>query len=353
MRSVNKFFYKITHWETWHYLAKYIPISPVWFWYCLRSRSFWFFTTSNPTLTFGGFEGESKSEMYAQLPPGSFPESLLVKPGLAFSELKTQISASEIKLPFIVKPDVGMMGFLFRKIETLPELETYHQLMSVPYYVQALAGYPIEVSVFYYRMPGSASGTITGFLKKEFFHVKGDGVSTLKQLISDHPTARFRTEELFGKHATNLESVIPAEEEYILSPSLNLSRGSKLVSMEQEKDAKLLSVFDGLSNYSKNFFYGRYDIKCSSIEDLKLGKNFTILEFNGSGAEPHHIYGNGYNLFQAYGIVISHWKVLFEISRQNRKNGIEVWSFSKGMKFLYNAKKHFKILKNLDINHQV
>ncbi len=38
MRSLQKFGYKITHWETWHYLAKYIPISPVWFWYCLRSR---------------------------------------------------------------------------------------------------------------------------------------------------------------------------------------------------------------------------------------------------------------------------------------------------------------------------
>ena len=27
-----------------------------------------------------------------------------------------------------------------------------------------------------------------------------------------------------------------------------------------------------------------------SIEDLKNGKNFSILEFNGCGAEPNHIY---------------------------------------------------------------
>ena len=57
--------YKITHWENWNYQLKYIPIGPVWIWYCIRSRNPWFFTASNPTLTFGGFEGEGKKEFIA------------------------------------------------------------------------------------------------------------------------------------------------------------------------------------------------------------------------------------------------------------------------------------------------
>ena len=103
----------------------------------------------------------------------------------------------------------------------------------------------------------------------------------------------------------------PPGEIYILSYALNLSRGGKLVSLAHEKDDRLLKVFDELSHYTKYFYYGRYDIKCSSIEDLKEGKNFSILEYNGSGAEPHHAYGNGNTLWQAHKIFLHHWKILY------------------------------------------
>ncbi len=77
----------------------------------------------------------------------------------------------------------------------------------------------------------------------------------------------------------------------------------------------VLKLFDGLSHYTKTFYQGRYDIKCASIEDLKQRKNFFILEYNGCGAEPYHIYGNGNNILEAYKIVLQYWKVLYEISQ--------------------------------------
>jgi hypothetical protein len=103
-----------------------------------------------------------------------------------------------------------------------------------------------------------------------------------------------------------------------------------------------------LRHYAQHFYYGRYDIKCASIEDLKRGRNFYILEFNGCGAEPHHIYGNGNNLLQAYKIVLQHWKMLYRISTSNHKRGIDYWKFGRGWHFLKNAKKHFRMLKQLD-----
>jgi len=47
----------------------------------------------------------------------------------------------------------------------------------------------------------------------------------------------------------------------------------------KEIDEDLLKVFDDLSHYTDKFYYGRYDIKTTSIEDLKQGKNFLVLEF--------------------------------------------------------------------------
>lgn len=345
--------YRLRHWETWHYLVKYIPISPAWLWYCFRSGSLWFFTPSNPTLTFGGFEGERKSEMYKQLPPCTYPESIFISQPASFDEVKSELGKSNLQFPLAVKPDAGMMGFMFRKLNSFLQLEQYHNTIQCDYIIQELIAYPEEVSVFYYRYPGEQKGHITGFIKKELLQVIGNGESTVRELIEKYDRTRFRTDELLLKHHDNLGKIIPAGETYILSNALNLSRGGKLISLEHEKDARLLGVFDKLSHHAEHFYYGRYDIKCSSIGDLKKGINYSILEFNGCGAEPHHIYGNGNNLLAAYSIVLHHWHTLYKISRINRRNGTNCWSFKTGYQFLKDAKKHFKTLKKMDVAFHV
>jgi hypothetical protein len=42
-------------------------------------------------------------------------------------------------------------------------------------------------------------------------------------------------------------------------------------------DDTLLQVFDEISLYTKHFYYGRYDIKTTSIADMKAGKNISYL----------------------------------------------------------------------------
>ena len=252
--NIKNFFYKLSHWESWHYMAKYIPIMPVWAWHCLRARSLWFFTPSNPTISFGGFEGETKSEMYAQLPPGTFPKSSFIESGISFDEVLAEVKQNQFTYPFAVKPDAGMMGFMFRRIDNEAALKKYHATMPVKYIIQELVQYPLEVSVFYYRYPNEVTGTITGFLKKEFLEVVGDSHSTLLELINNYERVRFRIEEMRAKHADNLEKILPEGEIYVLSYALNLSRGGRLVSLAHEKDERLLKVFDDLSHYTQSIF---------------------------------------------------------------------------------------------------
>lgn len=346
--KLKDIYFSVTHWETWPYMVKYIPLAPVWFWYCLRARSLWFFTPSNPTIAFGGFEGETKKEMYCQLPLSTYPYSIYIMPSMSFDEVEKLICLHHFRYPFAVKPDIGMMGFMFRKIGSIDKLKEYHHKMPVSYIVQNLISHPLEVSVFYYRFPGEQKGYITGFLKKEFMQVTGDGRSTLLQLITSYERVRFRGGEIKSKHRENLQLVIPDGEQYTLSYALNLSRGGRLISLAHEIDDPLVTVFDDLCTYTKHFYYGRYDIKCNSIEDLKAGKNFSILEYNGCGAEPHHAYGNGNSLLQAYKIFLYHWSILYKISKSNHDKGYRYWGFKEGLQFLQKAKKHFKILKQLD-----
>jgi hypothetical protein len=240
------------------------------------------------------------------------------------------------------------MGLMFRRIEDAGQLARYHAVMQANYIVQQWIDLPLEVSVFYYRMPDQEMGTITGFLKKEFLQVGGDGEKTLMQLIEEYPRVAFRQEEMKIKHRLRLKEVISCGETVVLSQALNLSRGGKLVSLAHEKDQQLVKVFDDLSHYCGKFYYGRYDIKCMSVEELKRG-NFMILEFNGAGAEPHHIYGDGNSLFKACRILVHHWLMLSRISRYNRECGIKPWSLRNGWNFIKKAFAHFRRLKVLDL----
>jgi hypothetical protein len=320
----------------------------VWLWYCLKARSLWFFSSSNPTLTFGGFEGESKKEMYDQLPPSSYPRTIYILHDLSFEEVKKKITEHGFKYPFIVKPDIGMKGILFRRIANDEQLKKYHERIPVEYIVQELIDLPIELSVFYYRHPAEAKGTISGLIQKELLEVYGDGQSTLWQLILQHPRARYRLEEMKLRHEHRLERVLPKGQHFYLSYAGNHNRGARFIDLHHLADEKMHKVFDDLSHYTDKFYYGRYDIKCSTIEDLKEGKNYSILEFNGCGAEPNHIYDAGLSLLQAYAEILKHWKVLYQISKYNSEHGTPYWSYKRGRDFLRNAKKHFRELEKFD-----
>jgi len=346
--GVKKFFQKLVNWELWPFYVLYAPVGFVWFWYCIKARSFWFFSPSNPTITFGGFEGESKKEMYEQLPKDSFPKTIYILHDLSFDEVKKKIDEHGFTYPFIVKPDVGMKGVLFRKIENEEQFKKYHERIPVEYIVQELIEMPMELSVFYYRHPTQQKGTISGMIQKKLLEVYGDGESTLWKLILQHPRAKFRLEEMKLRHEHRLDRVLAKDQHFYLSYAGNHNRGARFINLYHLVDDKLLKVFDDLSHYTGKFYYGRYDIKCNSIEDLKEGRNFSILEFNGCGAEPNHIYDAGISIWQAYREILKHWKVLFEISKHNHENGTPYWSYKKGKDFLKQARKHFKMLEKYD-----
>ncbi len=346
--NISKALYKLTHWETWHHHVKYIPLAPFWLWYCIKARSLWFFTTSNPSLTFGGFEGEGKDEMYKQLPEGTYPNTIYIKAGSSFSTLLKEVEAHNFKYPFAVKPNVGMMGFMFRKISNEQELEMYHTAMPVDYVLQDLVQYPLEVSVFYYRLPQAKQGTISGFLMKQPPEVIGDGITRLEELIAKNPALKFKQDEMKERHKTRLDLILKDGEQFYLSNASNRSQGGKLVNLNSEIDATLLQFFDKISLHTKYFYFGRYDIKCKSIEDLKQEKNYSILEFNGAGAGIQHVYGNNLSLYKACKIILQHWQYLFKISEINHKNGLPYWGYKEGKIFLKKAKHNLEILKNLD-----
>ena len=339
---------KIKNWEQWPFKILYVPLVPFWLGYIIRSRAVWFFTPSNPKLTFGGMDGEPKQEMHELLPSEYCPVYFNVKPSEDFSEIKKRLLLSGIQYPLIVKPEVGGQGILFRKIENEIHLKEYHSKIPAQYFIQEFIDYPVEVSLFYYRYPNQQKGAITGFLQKVPMRVKGDGVHTLEELLLRNLKTKKRLGELKLKHGNNFSKVIPQREVYILSYAGNHNRGAQFIDLSSEINDHLVAMLDKISLGINDFFYGRYDIMCRSVEDLKEGKNFKILEYNGCGAEPNHFYDTGYTLIGAWKEILKHWKILYEISKYNHRQGIEYWPLLKGIRFRLETKKYFKLINKAD-----
>lgn len=335
------------HWELWPFALRYAPIGPLWLWYAAKSKTFWWFSAANPTITFAGFDGEDKREMYGQLPAELYPKTIYIKPSSSFEEVKAMVEENGFVYPFCVKPDVGLKGLLFRKVDNEEKLRLYHQKMPVDYLVQELVEAPLEVSVFYYRHPAKERGVISGFIQKEMMHVFGDGEQTLLELILQHPKAKHRLEEMRIKHEAMLNKILPAGVKYILTYAANLNHGATFTNLASQIDDTLSSIFDPLSHHCR-WNYGRYDIKCNSVEELKEGK-FVILEFNGAGAEPNHVYNAGYSWPAALKVFAHHWKMLYQISEYNHKqNGVRLWGNSEGRRWMKAAAEHGQLLKRLD-----
>jgi hypothetical protein len=63
------------------------------------------------------------------------------------------------------------------------------------------------------------------------------------------------------------------------------------------------------------------DVRYDNWEDLREGKKFSVIELNGAGSEPTHMYDPRHSLFFAWKEIIRHWFLLWRISRMNYKRG--------------------------------
>ena len=84
-----------------------------------------------------------------------------------------------------------------------------------------------------------------------------------------------------------------------------------------------------------------------SRDDLEEGKNFSIIELNGAGSEPTHIYDPKHSIFFAWKEIIKHYRILYKISTLNHKEGVPYLSFKECIQLVKENKKLTQHLKKI------
>ncbi len=335
----SNFFIKLRSWEYWPFGILQAPLFPYWIWLSIKSRSLFFFSASNPGILMGGMFGESKFEVLEKVPAKVRPTTLLIKVPITNEALVNQINNHQLSFPLVFKPDLGERGWKVKIINNNRQAEEYLKQIKIDFLVQEHVDLPLEFGVFYIRYPSENSGRVVSIVGKEMLHVTGDGRQSLSQLIESNERAKLQWNVLKHTYKKELDLVLVANQKMELVPIGNHCLGTKFLNYNHLITPKLSASFDLISKEIDGFYFGRFDLRTSSLKTLENGE-VKIVELNGCGAEPAHIYDPAFSFVEAVKVLFIHWSNMYRISAENYKKGIPYISFREG-------KAHYKKFKTL------
>jgi hypothetical protein len=330
----SNFFIKLRSWEYWPFGIVKFPLFVYYLWLALRTRSLVFFSASNPGIDMGGMFGESKFDVLKKIPERYTPKTRIIRIPASREDVINVIRTEGFSYPVIFKPDLGERGYMVKKISSDAEIQSYLDQIRIDFLVQELVDLPLEFGIFYTRFPSKPNGEVTSITAKELLYVSGDGKSTLQTLILAKDRARLQWDKLRITFAARLNDVIEKNKKIELVAIGNHALGTKFIDGNHLINDKLNQTFDMISKQIGGFFFGRFDLRCASLEDLYEG-NIKIMELNGCGAEPAHIYDPNFSFWKGMKVMFQHWRHLFLISRENHRRGVPYLSHREA-KIFYN-----------------
>ena len=321
----------LSFFEFWPQRYFYAPMLLYWLWLTLKHGGrFTLPTIANPLMPMGGWIGESKAAVFdlagAHARTFISPWAVFERtPDATIADALAAARQAGLRFPFVAKPDMGCRGVGVRRIRDEAELAAYIAAFPENQRIifQALVDHEAEAGVFYVRKPNELRGRIVSITLKYFPYVYGDGRSTLRELIERDRRAGPLKHIYLPRHKNRLDLVLAAGEPFRIAFAGSHSRGTIFRDGNALVTEAMTEAFDRVAKDVKEFYFGRFDVRFPSIADLQAGRNFTIVEINGAGAEATHIWDRKTSLRDAYGALMAQYAAMWEIGAANAKRGFK------------------------------
>jgi membrane protein DedA with SNARE-associated domain len=337
---------RLWRWEFWPAWVFYLPLAP---WYLLlaaRYRSFTVWTAANPGIPAGGVVGESKADILANLPAEVVVPTVLVPTGTVGDRLRTIRTAVEERgwgFPLVLKPDAGQRGVGVRRAADFVDVEKYLDRNPDPVIVQPYHPGPFEAGVYYYRLPGEATGRIFSVAVKCFPAVVGNGRLTLEQLVRKHPRYQMQADVFLTRHEADRDRVLGKGERFELGMAGNHPQGTMFRDGSHLITPALERAIDEVARRFDGFHAGRFDLRYADVNEFKEGRGFAVVELNGVTAESSNAYDPTWSLARAYGTLVRQWRLLFRIGHLNRQAGVRPVSVGKLVRLVWDYYRNRRI----------
>jgi len=312
---------RLWRWEFWPTWIFYPPVG-LWIgWLCIRWRGFTKITAANPGIAHGGFVGESKSQIMSALGKGAHVSPTIFIPAGNLLERLDQLQHHGWGWPIILKPDVGQRGAGVKLARSIEEARQYLAENDAAIIAQPYHAGPFEAGIFYYRLPDQLSGHIFSITDKQFPVLTGDGYATVEELIWRDKRFRMQARTFLARHEMDRDRVLAAGETFRLAVAGNHCQGTLFRDGAHLMTPALERAIDRVAQEFEGFYFGRFDVRYTSIERFKAGEEFTVIELNGVTSESTNIYDPSWSLIRAYRTLFQQWSILFRIGAMNRQRG--------------------------------
>ena len=149
----------------------------------------------------------------------------------------------------------------------------------------------------------------------------GIGDRSIERLILEDPQAVYQAPQHLDAHRHQLHRIPLAGEKISLDSVPARGIGAPSSEVHRFITPTLSRSFDRIGAHIKGFYFGRFKVGVSDKKAFAKGRGFKILDFNGVTPEATHLHGLSGTLRSAWGMLMQHWKIAFEIGKINRKKG--------------------------------
>ncbi len=323
-------FIRLTNKEYWHPNVYFIPLAFYIVYLAIRARSPFFFSAANPSIPTGGLVGENKADISDWIPSIYRPKNISISSKTPLQTIEQAIKKAGLTFPMIIKPTVGARGLLVKKVTSLVAIQTHLRDYSIKFLLEEYIDFPVEAAVLYWKNPETGKSGISSVTLKEFLHVIGDGNLTIKDLLMQNPRGVLQVPRLMVEKTELMLSVPQMNQKIVVEHIGNHCRGTKFLNYNHLITPEMVAAFDKIQAKLPDTYVFRLDLKVPSVSDLQNGQNVKIMEINGVGADPAHVFDPNFPLLGVYKAYFSLWKTIFEVAQAQHKLGviyISWWEF--------------------------
>jgi hypothetical protein len=223
------------------------------------------------------------------------------------------MNRAQLEFPAIIKPVVGCRGMMVKKVESVTDILAHLHEYDTNFLLEEFIDFPVEGAILYWKNPETGESDVQSVTLKAFLSVKGDGVHTVNDLLMQNLRGVLQVKRLQKENPEVMASIPQYNELVTVEPIGNHCKGTKFLNYNHLINQDMVQAYDKIQEDLQGCYVYRLDVKAPSIADLQAGRNIKILEINGVGSDPAHIFDPQTPLLEMFKAYIRLWKKIYEV----------------------------------------